>query len=116
MIYEISKDRIVDILEDPAFYQTCPAYFFLRDQALAAVKAYKTAVAEKNCEGCNGTDASHLLASPIAGFVNVTADMHKENPELLLPLKRYLQDRIRYPVTEFSLRYKRKGKPQRIQF
>ena len=118
--FKLTKSTIADLLEDPEFYRRCHAWLFLQEQGLAAVAAYKKAVAEKEagCDGCNQPykDETTYIAGVVDAFVRITVKLAEIGKEALQPLREFICYKLGYRPDHIVLYYKQKGKKSVIVF
>ena len=117
--FRLNTSTIIQLLGDSEFYAKCPAYLFMRDQALAAVEQYNKAVAHKEeCNGCTGKykDENSYVAPAIGNFVRILREMHKADPANAAPIKTFIAERLGYRPPAIVLYYKEGGKERTLRF
>lgn len=116
---QLTSEIVASLLEDPSFYGKCPAFMFMREQGLASVARWKEAIANfsKECAGCGGSfDDRDILRPAVASFLKVVIDLHDYDPGLLLPLREFMDQKVRYPLGRVTLYYMSGDTKRSLQF
>lgn len=114
--YKLNTQRITQILEDHSFYRYCIAYFFMEKMATACCIAHMTEVAGRDKQDRETDKSRETIAPAIRTFVRHTAALHEEDPELLVPLRKYLESKLNYSPPSFVLSYSHEGGLKEICF
>lgn len=126
--FQLNSQTIVQLLGNPNFYTACPAYIFMRDQALAAVQDFELAVLAKESVNLSAadcpagdcpepvTDDRSIIKGVLATFVRTTVEAHQANPEHLLPLRKFIAAQLKFTPSEILLNYKRDGRMAKLSF
>ena len=117
--FRLTTSTIIQLLGDTEFYAKCPAYLFMRDQAVASVEQYHKAVTRKEeCNGCTGKyrDENSYVTAVIGNFVRIARELHKADPAHLAPLKEFIAGKLGYRPAVILLYYKESGQERTLRF
>ena len=116
--YQLTSQRIIQIISDPVFYASCPAYVFMEDVARSRWLEYENEVAQRGVKGCNGCeDKSAAYIEPaLAEFVRHTCKLRDKDAKMLDPLREYLATKLGYRPKAFMLYYKEQGRKKKLLF
>ena len=109
---KLTSAYVLELLGDEEFYLKCPAYFFMRDQGLSCSKRWLDSVFKPKSQPREEV----VIAPAISSFLRVTYAMNQADPELLQPLRDFLQEKLAYPLGEVSMYYKHDEKIHSVRF
>jgi len=116
VIFVLDTTVLNQLLARPDFYTAVPAYFFLREQGLAAAKQYGKAVA-KGREDCPSCSDKGLINPVASAFVRHTKQLYEQQAQLLQPLREYIARSVRLrPGDQIRLYYRKSGQTHHLDF
>lgn len=107
----IDRQHLLQMLSDPEFYATCPAFVWLRDTALTQAAAYRQS---DTCCGGNW----QLFAAVADAFFKNLQQLHALGPEHVACVREYLEKKKRRPCKPIVLFYRPtdRTRPRRFAF
>jgi hypothetical protein len=105
----LDHNLLYQVLADPAFYAAVPAFFFMRDQGLAACAQIAGRLADParrpgDCATCG--NLKELIRPLQRTFVAHLRKLHAEAPAACAPLVAYLAARRGYRPTPVVVYYR----------
>lgn len=89
----ITKEHMIAMLGDPAFYDQCPHFLWLKDAAMQAREAQGDNIATE-----------HMCHIFNAFFKNLK-ELYELEPKILWPIRTYLAGRRRSHVGKITIQY-----------
>jgi hypothetical protein len=116
--YQLTSQRIIQVISDPVFYAKCAAFVFMEDMARGRWLEYESEVAKRGTKGCGGCeDKSQSAIEPaLAEFARHVCKLHTKNPAMLDPLREYLCEKLGYRPKAFLLYYREQGRRKKLLF
>lgn len=106
---QLTRDHIIKMLEDPAFYEAVPEYLFLRESVRDA-QAYLASVA--GCIRCK--HQWNVMRGCCDAFFVKLRSLKETNPDAVSRIKEWVSQKKGYPVTRCVLYYRRSRSQGRI--
>lgn len=92
--------KLVHMLGDPAFYESCPIFDDLKDGALATYDKYTKLTEEERCRKCN--ILVHMSA-PLEKLKSRLYELHRDDPQKLKSVRKYLERRLEKKTELFTV-------------
>lgn len=112
--FHLETSTIIQLLGNKDFYRENIAFLQMEEHGLTSVERYNQAVlnkqesvTKKNCKGCSGkVDEKSYVTLAISQFVNTVVKLKEINAKApLIELKKFIGDRLGYPLDSVKLYY-----------
>jgi len=102
----LTHAHMIAMLADAGFYAQCPHFLWLQESARVAYEKHT----QEEC--CNGTKHMQHI---IEAFFRNLRDLHELDPEILQPVRVYLETRKKRSIGRIAVHYRNTAK-QVVQF
>lgn len=109
MILQLTRGMVTQLLGQAAFYEACPEFAGIREDAQARYNEYLAILRGKECPGCT---ARSVMDPAIQRFVDVLVADGTDRDRL----RDYLSRCRRQPIPAVRFTYRRQGRVKEIAF
>lgn len=113
----LDRQHLVAMLSDPAFYEACPYFLWLRRTAMRTYEQYQSPASRNNCRACGPNFA--VMKPVVDAFFTNLKDLKELNPDTVECVRKYLERKKGYKVDYVVIMYRSsraEPHPQKLRF